>query len=67
VAVPESLDRGAGLFPEMADKTKDNLYKIDLKTGVKKLIAVPTDAFNISQIMVPTSQDYSILRISKPI
>jgi len=56
-AVPETLERGAGLFPELADKTKDDLYKIDLSTGTKKLIAVPDGTYNISQIMVPTAQD----------
>lgn len=56
-AVPENLETGAGLYPELADRTKDNLYKIDLTTGVKKLIAVPDGAYNISQIMVPENQD----------
>ena len=56
-AVPENLEKGAGLYPELADKTKDNLYKIDLTSGVKKLIAVPDGAYNISQIMVPENQD----------
>lgn len=57
-AVPESLEKGAGLYPELADNTKDNLYKIDLKTGTKKLIAVPDGTYNISQIMVPGNEDY---------
>jgi len=57
-AVPENLEKGAGLFPELADKTKDDLYKIDLQTGTKKLIAVPDNAYNISQIMVPNGQSY---------
>ncbi len=57
-AVPESLEKGAGLYPELADNTKDNLYKIDLKTGTKKLIAVPDGTYNISQIMVPENEDY---------
>lgn len=56
-AVPESLERGAGLFPELADRTKDNLYRINLTTGVKELIAVPNGAYNISQIMVPESEN----------
>lgn len=56
-AVPENLENGAGLYPELADRTKDNLYKIDLTTGVKKLIAVPDGTYNISQIMVPENQD----------
>jgi len=57
-AVPENLERGAGLFPELADKTKDDLYKIDLKTGTKKLVAVPDGTYNISQIMVPENQNF---------
>jgi hypothetical protein len=56
-AVPENLENGAGLYPELADRTKDDLYKIDLETGVKKLIAVPDGTYNISQIMVPAGQD----------
>lgn len=57
-AVPESLQRGAGLFPELADRTKDDLYKIDLTTGAKQLIAVPDNTYNISQIIVPKNQDF---------
>ena len=56
-AVPENLPQGSGLFPELADKTTDNLYKIDTKTGAKKLIAVPSTANNISSIMVAGSQE----------
>jgi len=56
-AVPENLAEGAGLYPELADKTKDNLYKIDLVSGVKQLIAIPDGAYNVSQIMVPSNQD----------
>ncbi len=57
-AVPESLEKGAGMFPELADKTKDNLYRINLETGAKELIAIPSGAYNISQIMVPASDNY---------
>jgi len=57
-AVPDYLEQGSGLFPELADKTKDSLYKIDLTTGSKKLIAVPDGTYNISQIMVPSSENY---------
>ena len=55
-AVPESLPEGAGLFPELADQTKDILYKIDLTTGAKKLLAIPDGAYNVSEIMVPENQ-----------
>jgi len=57
-AVPDVLERGAGLFPELADKTQDSLYKIDLINGTQQLIAVPDGSYNISQIIVPGSQDY---------
>lgn len=57
-AVPDNLEKGSGLFPELADRTQDSLYKIDLTTGSQKLIAVPDGAYNISQIMVPAGQDY---------
>lgn len=57
-AVPQNLEKGAGLYPELADRTQDDLYRLDLKTGTKQLIAVPDDAYNISQIMVPSAQNY---------
>jgi hypothetical protein len=56
-AVPDNLPQGAGLFPELADSSSDSLYKINLQTGVKKLIAVPDGATNISSIMVGEAQD----------
>lgn len=56
-AVPETLEKGSGMFPELADKTKDNLYKINLTTGTKELIAIPNGAYNISEVMVPANKD----------
>lgn len=55
-AVPDQLPDGAGLFPELADNTEDHLYKIDLKNGTKKLVAVPNGAYNISDIVVSQDQ-----------
>lgn len=54
-AVPEELPRGAGIFPELAEETKDRLYKIDLQTGIKKLIATTEERYNMSNIII--SQD----------
>lgn len=51
-AVPENLEQGAGLFREMAKNTKDNLYKIDTETGIKKRIAVPDNDFNMSNLII---------------
>ncbi|MFA4942575.1 MAG: hypothetical protein WC564_03005 [Patescibacteria group bacterium] len=55
-AVPDSLERGAGLFPEMANRTQDSLYRINLATGVKQLIAVPDGKYNISNLVVSKDQ-----------
>lgn len=51
-AVPENLPEGAGLFPELAKETKDNLYKIDLSTGLKKLIAIPAEKATMSDLII---------------
>ncbi len=40
-AVPQGLPRGAGIYPEIANKYPDNFYRIDLETGLKTLIASP--------------------------
>ena len=57
-AVPEKLEAGAGLFPEMAKATKDNLYKIDLQTGLKKLIASPAGSYNMSDLIISQNGYY---------
>jgi len=40
-AVPRELPTGAGMSPEIAADTADDLYKIDLKTGLKT--SIPLD------------------------
>lgn len=37
-AVPKELPRGAGMLPEVAAGIYDNLYKIDVRTGLKTAI-----------------------------
>lgn len=51
-AVPENLEDNSGLFPELANNTKDNLYKIDVRTGSKVLIAIPDASYNISSLTI---------------
>ena len=57
-AVPNELQEGAGLFPEMAKMTIDKLYKIDTRTGMKKLIAIPDNDYNISNIIISDDEQY---------
>lgn len=42
-AVPRTLPQGAGMSPQIANDTPDDLYKIDLKTGVKTPIPLDTN------------------------
>lgn len=57
-AVPESLPEGAGLFRELANGVNDRLYKIDLETGVKKMIAVPNGNYTMKDLMVTDNGYY---------
>ena len=51
-AVPDSLPEGSGLAPEEAKNSKDSLYKIDLTTGIKKLLAIPDGNFNMTNLII---------------
>ncbi|MEI8360634.1 MAG: hypothetical protein WCG01_00680 [bacterium] len=51
-AVPKELERGAGLFPKMADNTADDIYKIDVQSGLKTKIAVPETDLNIVEMSI---------------
>ncbi len=55
-AVPRELPEGAGLNPSLALNSFDDLYKINISTGQKELIATPDSAFNISSISVTKDQ-----------
>ncbi|MFA6027679.1 MAG: hypothetical protein WC752_02025 [Patescibacteria group bacterium] len=51
-AVPNDLPTGAGYNKDIANDTPDSIYKIDIKTGTKSLIAVPTSATGTSAYTV---------------
>lgn len=57
-AVPETLETGAGLFPELAKTTKDRLYKIDTITGAKTLVAIPDSTYNMSNLVMSENGYY---------
>jgi len=63
--VPQSLDAGAGLFPEAAKETTDSLYQINIATGEKKLIAIPDGNYNISNLSVTTDGSSLFFQDSK--
>ncbi len=57
-AVPESLPEGAGLFPELADEYPDRLYEVNVRTGLKKLIAIPDNDYNMTNLIVSANGYY---------
>jgi Tol biopolymer transport system component len=50
--VPKELPEGAGLFPGLADDIPDYLYKVNLRTGSKTLIADPYGNFHLTNLQV---------------
>ena len=57
-AVPDNLEAGSGMLPDLALKTQDSLYKINVQTGTKQLIAVPDGKYNISNLTISKDQKY---------
>lgn len=51
-AVPQSLPAGAGYDRNYANDIPDSIYKVDLNTGNKNLVAVPTDDLGSAQYTV---------------
>ncbi|PLX29100.1 hypothetical protein C0581_00010 [Candidatus Parcubacteria bacterium] len=56
--VPDTLETGAGFAPQLADNTRDDLFKIDTVTGIKTKIALD-DYYTIESIH--TSEDGDML------
>ncbi len=57
-AVPEELPDGAGLMRELAESTKDDIYYLDLATGMKRLLAVPDGSYTIKNLMISENARY---------
>lgn len=51
-AVPLTMPDGAGFERSIAESSPDSLYRIDLKTGLRTLIAVPDSKSSITKLMV---------------
>lgn len=64
--VPQYLPQGAGLIPEIARGIPDDLYRIDLKTGARQLIARPTDGtgvqFSVTNLVVTPNEEFLYFR-----
>jgi len=57
-AVPQSLDRGAGMAPSLSNYTPDIFYKIDLKTGLRTVIATPYPSKTAESLSVSPDGQY---------
>ena len=64
-AVPQTLPQGSGLVREAAADIADNVYEINLNTGARRMIAVPSGDHNISQIMTVPGASYLLFSDSK--
>ncbi len=49
--VPTDLPTGAALSPDIADTIPDQIYKINLTTGNKELVAIPDSSQTVKQIL----------------
>lgn len=57
-AVPQSLERGAGLFPELSNNTPDLLYRIDSQTGSKSIINLGSSSYTMKNLTVSPDGAY---------
>lgn len=57
-AVPQTLERGAGLFPATSDSTPDNLYRINPQTGIKEQINLGNGSYTMKNLSVSPDGQY---------
>lgn len=51
-AVPTDLQRGAGLQPSLSDTVPDEIYRIDLDSGLQTRIAIPEGQHTVDTLML---------------
>lgn len=57
-AVPQNLPEGAGLYPAAAQNLPDQLWKVNLTTGERTRIAIPTEDHTIGNIVISKDERY---------
>ncbi|MEK7540064.1 MAG: hypothetical protein AAB558_02345 [Patescibacteria group bacterium] len=50
--VPKDLPNGAGIVPDLAQRTTDDIYQINLSTGQKTKVAIPVDINGVESTSV---------------
>ena len=56
--VPTDLQEGSGYMRSLALSTEDELYQINIVTGLKKKVATPDSAYNISSPIISDDGKY---------
>lgn len=57
-AVPQTLDRGMGFQPKLAEKISDVFYRVDIRTGLKTFIAMPSGQYTAKNLMVSADEQF---------
>ena len=57
-AVPKALPEGAGMVRDIANNTPDDLYKINITTKAKELVAVPDGDYTMSNLIVDNAENF---------
>ena len=57
-AVPQRLETGTGFRPDLANDTPDDIYKINISTGAKELVAQPLYPTTINQLIISEDNKY---------
>ncbi len=57
-AVPQSLDRGAGMFPALSEGRPDFLYRIDPQSGAKELVNLGGASYSMKNLTVSPDGSY---------
>jgi hypothetical protein len=57
-AVPKELEKGSGLFPDLANSSFDDIYKININSGAKEVVAVPDGNYNASNLIISKDGRY---------
>jgi WD40 repeat protein len=57
-AVPQTMDRGAGFQPKLSNKVSDVFYRVNINTGLKTLLAVPSGQYTAKNLMVSANEEF---------
>lgn len=60
-AVPVNLPTGAGLYPAAVMNTPDHIWRINLNTGQRRRIAIPSEDYTIDNLVVSEDEQYLYL------